>query len=123
MRPSLLAAAIAPVFAATLACASSRPQASGPVPTPKADSAGVVPSDTTRPDRARAAPPTGATPPAAAATGRPTPHTGAPATPPADSVRRVAPPEVAYAHGWMPLASTGVDRFLRAHPGADGRGC
>ena len=32
----------------------------------------------------------------------------------ARTVRRVAPPEVAYAHGWMPLASTGVDRFLRA---------
>jgi subtilisin family serine protease len=29
---------------------------------------------------------------------------------------------MAYAHGWMPLASTGVDRFLRAHPEYDGRG-
>jgi tripeptidyl-peptidase-2 len=48
----------------------------------------------------------------------------APAPSPAidDSVRRVAPPQVAYAHGWMPLASTGVDRFLRAHPDYDGRG-
>ncbi len=46
-----------------------------------------------------------------------------PAPAPADdSVRRVAPPQVAYAHGWMPLSSTGVDRFLRAHPDYDGRG-
>jgi subtilisin family serine protease len=40
----------------------------------------------------------------------------------ADSVHRLAPPDMAYAHGWMPLASTGVDRFLRAHPEFDGRG-
>lgn len=39
-----------------------------------------------------------------------------------DSVRRVAPPQVAYANGWMPLSSTGVDKFLRAHPDYDGRG-
>ncbi len=48
--------------------------------------------------------------------------TPAPAPAESDSVRRVAPPQVAYAHGWMPLASTGVDRFLRAHPDFDGRG-
>jgi subtilisin family serine protease len=34
----------------------------------------------------------------------------------------MAPPEVAYAHGWMPVASTGADRFLREHPTYDGRG-
>ena len=54
-----------------------------------------------------------------------TPAPGAaarPAAPATDSVQRLAPPEVAYAHGWMPLASTGVDRFLRAHPDYDGRG-
>jgi len=34
----------------------------------------------------------------------------------------MAPPEVAYAHGWMPLASTGADRFVRQHPTYDGRG-
>ncbi len=124
MRPSsLLVAAIAPVLAAALACASSRPQASGPAPTPKADSAGVAPSGVASSDTAPsgAAPAAGAKPPAGAP-GRPTPHTGSPSTPPADSVRRVAPPEAAYAHGWMPLASTGVDRFLRAQPEADGRG-
>jgi subtilisin family serine protease len=35
---------------------------------------------------------------------------------------RVAPPEAAFQRGWMPLASTGVDAFRRAHPTADGRG-
>ena len=41
------------------------------------------------------------------------PEAIAPAPAPAeDSVRRVAPPQVAYAHGWMPLASTGVDGFF-----------
>ncbi len=37
-------------------------------------------------------------------------------------VERIAPPEVAYARGWMPLASTGADRFVREHPTYDGRG-
>ena len=36
--------------------------------------------------------------------------------------RPVLPPRDAYARGWMPLASTGVDQFRRAHPAADGRG-
>lgn len=34
----------------------------------------------------------------------------------------MAPPEAAYARGWMGLASTGVDAFRKAHPTADGRG-
>jgi subtilisin family serine protease len=34
----------------------------------------------------------------------------------------VALPDVAYRRGWMPLASTGADRFRRAHTTADGRG-
>jgi subtilisin family serine protease len=37
-------------------------------------------------------------------------------------VERIAPPEAAYARGWMPLASTGVDRFVREHRTYDGRG-
>ena len=49
-------------------------------------------------------------------------HPRAPAPAESDSVRRVAPPEAAYARGWMPLASTGVDAFRNAHPDADGRG-
>jgi subtilisin family serine protease len=42
--------------------------------------------------------------------------------PPARTPERVAPPEAAFAAGWMPLAPTGVDRFRRAHPEWDGRG-
>ncbi|HSE26981.1 MAG TPA: S8 family serine peptidase [Gemmatimonadales bacterium] len=47
----------------------------------------------------------------------------APAPPvrPAET-ERVAPPDAAYAAGWMPLAPTGVPRFLQALPEADGRG-
>jgi subtilisin family serine protease len=41
---------------------------------------------------------------------------------PEEKVERIAPPEVAYAQGWMPLASTGADRFVREHPTYDGRG-
>lgn len=39
-----------------------------------------------------------------------------------DTLQPVAPPEVAYARGWMGLASTGVDEFLKLHPTYDGRG-
>jgi tripeptidyl-peptidase II len=45
-----------------------------------------------------------------------------PPTPQEDTVQRVVPPQAAYVHGWMALASTGVDRFLHAHPSYDGRG-
>lgn len=41
-------------------------------------------------------------------------------TPPARE--RVAPPEMALARRWMSLDATGVDRFLKLHPTADGRG-
>jgi hypothetical protein len=52
-----------------------------------------------------------------------TPVPPAEPVPPADEpVERMAPPEVAHAHGWMPLASTGADRFVREHPTRDGRG-
>jgi tripeptidyl-peptidase II len=34
----------------------------------------------------------------------------------------MVPPEAAYSHGWMPLASTGVEKFLVQHPTLDGRG-
>ena len=46
----------------------------------------------------------------------------APAPDPYDTLQQVAPPEAAFAHGWMPLASTGVNEFLRLHPTYDGRG-
>lgn len=35
---------------------------------------------------------------------------------------RLAPPDAAFAAGWMPLDPTGVPRFRRAVPEADGRG-
>jgi tripeptidyl-peptidase II len=41
---------------------------------------------------------------------------------PEDTLRPMVPADAAYAHGWMPLASTGVDQFVRAHPSYDGRG-
>jgi subtilisin family serine protease len=41
---------------------------------------------------------------------------------PEDPPERMAPAEVAYAHGWMPLASTGADGFVGEHPTYDGRG-
>ncbi|HVD33178.1 MAG TPA: S8 family serine peptidase, partial [Gemmatimonadales bacterium] len=40
---------------------------------------------------------------------------------PEDTPRPMVAADAAYAHGWMPLASTGVDQFLRAHPSYDGR--
>jgi len=39
-----------------------------------------------------------------------------------EPVERIAPPEAAFAHDWMALGSTRVDRFLQAHPTYDGRG-
>ena len=45
-----------------------------------------------------------------------------PTPPPEEPVERMAPPEVAYAHGWMPVASTGADAFVGEHPTYDGRG-
>lgn len=39
-----------------------------------------------------------------------------------DTLRPMVPPEAAYAHGWMPLASTGVEKFLGKRPTHDGRG-
>jgi subtilisin family serine protease len=45
-----------------------------------------------------------------------------PAPPPEEAVEPLAPPEVAYAHGWMPVASTGADAFVDEHPTYDGRG-
>jgi subtilisin family serine protease len=42
--------------------------------------------------------------------------------PPEAPVERIAPPEAAFAHDWMALGSTRVDRFRQAHPTYDGRG-
>lgn len=59
------------------------------------------------------------TPPVAIA-----PDTAPPADSAAPSPPRTpfAPPDVAQARGWMPLAETGVPAFLKAHPEYDGRG-
>ncbi|MEP6688990.1 MAG: S8 family serine peptidase, partial [Gemmatimonadales bacterium] len=103
MRPSLFTAS---ALAALLACGSSRSNTAGPVPAPTADTSAARTS----------------APKPVAAAADPKASAGAPSAPSTDSVRRVAPPDMAYAHGWMPLASTGVDRFLRAQPEADGRG-
>ena len=62
--------------------------------------------------------PSAPTPDAAPPPTAPPPH----AAPPEEPVERMAPPEVAQAHGWMAVASTGADRFVREHPTFDGRG-
>jgi subtilisin family serine protease len=93
MRRSLLA-----VLAVALACAPSRHDTS-PVPQPNIDPGAKNPPGASIP-----------------------PEALAPAQAHDDSIRRVAPPQVAYAQGWMPLTATGVDRFLQSHPDFDGRG-
>lgn len=50
------------------------------------------------------------------------PSAAAPEPDPYDTLQPVVPPDAAYAHGWMPLASTGVNDFLQSHPTFDGRG-
>src|SRR5919107_661316 len=87
----------------TLACATHKPE---PSPAPA------------RP--AAAAPPRSVDPARAERTGTRLPGP-APAQPPAP-VERIAPPEAAFAHDWMALGSTRVDRFRQAHPDFDGRG-
>jgi subtilisin family serine protease len=91
------------VLALTLACAGHKPE---PTPAPARPTAAAPPRSV---DPARAERP-GARLPAPA-----------PAAPPAP-VERIAPPEAAFAHDWMALGSTRVNRFLEAHPGYDGRG-
>ena len=41
---------------------------------------------------------------------------------PDDTLQPMVPAEAAYSHGWMPLSSTGVEKFLQLHPTYDGRG-
>jgi tripeptidyl-peptidase II len=104
MRSSSLCTCL---LTAALACASGKRETPAPAPAPSgapAPAAGDTGARATAPPAQRRAAP------------------APPAAPPPDSVHRIAPPEMAYSHGWMPLASTGVDRFLRAHPEFDGRG-
>jgi tripeptidyl-peptidase-2 len=86
-------------LALTLACAPKQPAPEVPLPKPSVD------PGRTAPTTIRVPPPAKETEPE-----------------PEDSLRPMVPPEAAYTHGWMPLASTGVDKFLRLHPGQDGRG-
>jgi len=96
MRRSLL---VSCAVSFALACAPSHHDNPPPAPKPNIDPGAKNPPPANVPKEATSPPP-----------------------PVTDSVTRVAPPQVAYANGWMPLGSTGVDRFLRAHPGFDGRG-
>jgi hypothetical protein len=52
----------------------------------------------------------------------PVPPTAASQPDPYDTIRPVVPPDAAFAQGWMPLVSTGVNDFLQSHPTFDGRG-
>ena len=89
-------------LALTLACATHREEPT-PAPSP--------PTASARPQRRPGPGPAPRRPSArrSAATRRP-------------RSTRIAPPEAAFAHGWMALASTGVDPFREAHPTFDGRG-
>jgi subtilisin family serine protease len=97
-RPSIYAA-----LALTVACATHREE---PTPAPSRPAASAPPRNVD-PGRAQAP-----------EVRVPSPAPTAPATP----VERIAPPEAAFAHDWMALGSTRVDRFREAHPTYDGRG-
>ncbi len=99
MRPLYLATCL---LTAAFACAPARSDVSAPGPAPRSGP--------------------GIPPPPAEAPKTPPPPAPAPAEARHDSVGRIAPPAAAYARGWMPVSSTGVERFLRAHPEFDGRG-
>ncbi len=98
--PRLTLAALA--FA--LACAPQQPEPKQPAP--------ELPLPKPNIDPGRLPPSEGRVPPSAVM----------PEPDPYDSLQPVVPPDAAYAHGWMPLASTGVNDFLRTHPTFDGRG-
>jgi tripeptidyl-peptidase-2 len=83
----------------TLACAPKQPPAERPLPKPNVDPGRVPPAKIR-------VPPPGKEP-------EPVPE---------DTTHPMVPPAAAYSHGWMPLASTGVERFLQQHPTYDGRG-
>ncbi|HEY3012811.1 MAG TPA: S8 family serine peptidase [Gemmatimonadales bacterium] len=80
-----------------LACAPKQPEPTTPLPKPNIET-GRVP-----PEKIKVPPP-------------------AKEPEPEDTLRPMVPAEAAYTHGWMPLGSTGVDRFLQRHPTDDGRG-
>jgi len=95
-------------LALALACVSQQPDPEQPAPAEQPDPETPLPKPNIDP-------------------GRLPPKPGQPSSvaldpDPYDTLQSVVPPEAAYAHGWMPLASTGVNEFLRLHPTYDGRG-
>jgi subtilisin family serine protease len=86
-------------LALLLACAPKQPAADAPLPKPNVDPGQVAPAKIKVPAPAK----------------EPEPSLE-------DSLRPMVPAEAAYSHGWMPLASTGVEKFLQQHPTQDGRG-
>ncbi len=88
-------------LALAVACASKQPETEQPAPETPLPKPNIDP---------------GRLPP------KPPPSAVAPEPDPYDTLQPVVPPEAAYAQGWMPLASTGVNEFLRLHPTYDGRG-
>jgi len=82
-----------------LACAPKRPADEAPPPKPNID-----PGRISTPSTAEKAPP------------------GKEPEQEEEAAQPMVPPEAAYSHGWMALASTGVEKFLQLHPTYDGRG-
>ncbi|HEY8197141.1 MAG TPA: S8 family serine peptidase [Gemmatimonadales bacterium] len=94
-------------LAFALACAPKQPEPKQPEPNPKEPAPEQLPKPNMDPGRL---------PP------REQPAAAYPEKDPYDTLQPVVPPDAAFAHGWMPLASTGVNDFLKAHPTFDGRG-
>src|SRR3954464_3417465 len=95
---------IAAVLVVCLACSPKQPVSESPAPTPTEMPKPNIDPGRIPADKAKVPPP--AKEPQLAE----------------DTLRPMVPADAAYAHGWMPLASTGVEQFLRDHPENDGRG-
>jgi tripeptidyl-peptidase II len=95
---------MAAVLVVCLACSPKRPVSESPAPTPTATPKPNIDPGRIPADKAKVPPP--AKEPQLTE----------------DTLRPMVPADAAYAHGWMPLASTGVEQFLRDHPENDGRG-
>ena len=98
-------------LAFALACAPKQPEPKQPEPEKK-EPTPELPLPKPNIDPGRLPPKNERLPPSAAL----------PEPDPYDTLQPVAPPDAAFAHGWMPLASTGVNDFLQSHPTFDGRG-
>lgn len=87
------------LLALILGCAHKQPSAEAPLPKPNVEPARTPPKEVRVPPLGDEA-----------------------EIEPEDTLHPMVPPEAAYSHGWMPLASTGVEKFLLQHPTHDGRG-